>query len=81
MQLLMENVDMLQQDMYRLLGYEKNLAKQQQSKQQFIQRRVRGWRLVCYQAATLQADMVVWSCSLTTTGLVEWSGSLGILIP
>ena len=40
MQLLMENVDMLQQDLYRLLGYEKNLAKQQQSKQQFIQRRV-----------------------------------------
>ena len=41
MQLLMDNVDTLQQDLYRLLGYEKNLAKQQQAKQQFIQRRVR----------------------------------------
>ena len=41
MQLLMDNVDTLQQDLYRLLGYEKNLAKQQQAKQQFLQRRVR----------------------------------------
>lgn len=39
MQLLMDSVDSLQQDTYRLLGYEKNLAKQAQQKQQFLQRR------------------------------------------
>lgn len=40
MQLLMTSVDSLQQDTYRLLGYEKTLAKQVQTKQQFIARRV-----------------------------------------
>ena len=40
MQLLMTSVDSLQQDTYRLLGYEKSLAKQQQAKQQFLLRRV-----------------------------------------
>ena len=40
MQLLMDSVDSLQQDTYRLLGYEKNLSKQAQQKQQFLQRRV-----------------------------------------
>ena len=40
MQLLMTSVDSLQQDTYRLLGYEKNVAKQIQAKQQFLQRRV-----------------------------------------
>ena len=40
MQLLMSSVECLQQDTYRLLGYEKSLAKQQQAKQQFLARRV-----------------------------------------
>ena len=40
MQLLMNSVECLQQDTYRLLGYEKSLAKQQQAKQQFLARRV-----------------------------------------
>ena len=40
MQLLMTSVDGLQQDTYRLLGYEKTLAKQIQAKQQFLLRRV-----------------------------------------
>ena len=54
MQLLMDNVDTLQQDLYRLLGYEKNLAKQQQAKQQFIQRRVRLARPLCTQSNVYQ---------------------------
>lgn len=41
MQLLMNSVDSLQQDTYRLLGYEKAVAKQIQTKQQFLLRRVR----------------------------------------
>lgn len=36
----MENVEALQLETYRLLGYEKNVAKQAQQKQQFLQRRV-----------------------------------------
>ena len=40
MQLMMTSVDSLQQETYRLLGYEKNLAKQAQLKQQFLQKRV-----------------------------------------
>ena len=40
MQLLMESIESLQQETYKLLGYERNLAKQQQIKQQFIQKRV-----------------------------------------
>ena len=40
MQLLIESVENLQQETYRLLGYEKNLAKQSQARQQFLQRRV-----------------------------------------
>lgn len=40
LQLLMDSVDNLQQETYRLLGYEKNVSKQLQQKQQFIQRRV-----------------------------------------
>ena len=39
MQLLMENVEGLQLETYRLLGYEKNISKQSQQKQQFLQRR------------------------------------------
>lgn len=39
LQLLMDSVDNLQQETYRLLGYEKNVSKQLQQKQQFIQRR------------------------------------------
>lgn len=39
LQLLMDSVENLQQETYRLLGYEKNVAKQLQQKQQFIQRR------------------------------------------
>ena len=46
MQLLMNSVDCLQQDTYRLLGYEKTLAKQVQAKQQFLQRRVSNVRSV-----------------------------------
>ena len=38
-QLLMENVEGLQLETYRLLGYEKNISKQSQQKQQFLQRR------------------------------------------
>jgi translation initiation factor 3 subunit H len=38
-QLLMENVESLQLETYRLLGYEKNISKQAQQKQQFLQRR------------------------------------------
>lgn len=38
-QLLMENVEALQLETYRLLGYEKNISKQLQQKQQFLQRR------------------------------------------
>ena len=38
-QLLMENVEGLQLETYRLLGYEKNISKQAQQKQQFLQRR------------------------------------------
>ncbi len=38
-QLLMENVEALQLETYRLLGYEKNISKQAQQKQQFLQRR------------------------------------------
>ena len=38
--LLMDNVESLQVETYRLLGYEKNIAKQAQQKQQFLQRRV-----------------------------------------
>ena len=41
MQLLMSGVDMLYQDTNRLVSYEKNVAKQLQMKQQFIQKRVR----------------------------------------
>ena len=40
MQLLMNGVDMLYQDTNRLVSYEKNIAKQMQMKQQFIQKRV-----------------------------------------
>ena len=40
MHLLIDSVENLQQDAYRLLGYEKNLAKQTQLKQQFLQKRV-----------------------------------------
>lgn len=40
MQLLMGGVDMLYQDTNRLVSYEKNIAKQMQMKQQFIQKRV-----------------------------------------
>ena len=36
----MDNVESLQVETYRLLGYEKNIAKQAQQKQQFLQRRV-----------------------------------------
>ena len=35
----MENVEALQLETYRLLGYEKNISKQAQQKQQFLQRR------------------------------------------
>jgi translation initiation factor 3 subunit H len=35
----MENVESLQLETYRLLGYEKNISKQAQQKQQFLQRR------------------------------------------
>lgn len=38
-QLLMENVEALQLETYRLLGYEKNISKQAQQKQQLLQRR------------------------------------------
>jgi translation initiation factor 3 subunit H len=38
-QLLMENVEALQLETYRFLGYEKNISKQAQQKQQFLQRR------------------------------------------
>jgi len=41
MQLLMSGVDSLYQDTNRLVSYEKNVAKQLQLKQQFIQKRVR----------------------------------------
>jgi len=41
MQLLMSGVDALYQDTNRLVSYEKNVAKQLQLKQQFIQKRVR----------------------------------------
>jgi hypothetical protein len=41
MQLMMVSVDSLQQETYRLLGYEKNLAKQSQLKNQFLQKRVK----------------------------------------
>lgn len=41
MQLMMASMDSLQQETYRLLGYEKNLAKQTQLKQQFLQKRVK----------------------------------------
>lgn len=51
MQLLMTSVESLQQETYRLLGYEKNLAKQVQTKQLFIQRRASQTRqqnyLIC----------------------------------
>ena len=40
MQLLMTSVDSLQQDTYRLLGYEKQLAKNSQAKQQLLQKKV-----------------------------------------
>ena len=40
MQLLMGGVDQLYQDTNRLVSYEKNIAKQMQMKQQFIQKRV-----------------------------------------
>ena len=40
MQLLMSGVDQLYQDTNRLVSYEKNIAKQMQMKQQFIQKRV-----------------------------------------
>lgn len=40
MQLMMSSVENLQQETYRLLGYEKNLAKQTQLKQQFLSKRV-----------------------------------------
>lgn len=40
MQLLMSGVDLLYQDTNRLVSYEKNIAKQMQMKQQFIQKRV-----------------------------------------
>ena len=40
MQLMMASVDSLQQETYRLLGYEKNLAKQAQLKQQLLQKKV-----------------------------------------
>ena len=38
-QLLMDNVEALQLETYRLLGYEKNISKQAQQKQQFLLRR------------------------------------------
>ena len=38
-QLLMDNVEALQLETYRLLGYEKNISKQTQQKQLFLQRR------------------------------------------
>lgn len=40
LQLLMESVENLQQETQKLLFYERSLAKQQQMKLQFIQRRV-----------------------------------------
>ena len=40
MQLLMTSVDSLQQDTYRLLGYEKQLAKNSQAKIQLLQKKV-----------------------------------------
>ena len=47
MQLLMSGVDYLYQDTNRLVSYEKNIAKQMQMKQQFIQKRVSQSSLVC----------------------------------
>ena len=40
MQLLMTSVESIQQDTYRLISYEKQLAKNNQAKQQLIQKRV-----------------------------------------
>ncbi len=47
MQLLMTSVDSLQQDTYRLLGYEKQLAKNTQAKQQLVQKKVRVCAYMC----------------------------------
>ena len=41
MRLLIDSVEALQQETYKLLGYERNSTKQIQLKQQFIAKRVR----------------------------------------
>lgn len=41
MQLLMESVETLQQDNYRLIGYEKAVAKQAQTRSNALAKRVR----------------------------------------
>ena len=40
MQLLMDSVETLQQDNYRLIGYEKTVAKQTQARMAFVAKRV-----------------------------------------
>lgn len=48
MQLLMDSVETLQQDNYRLIGYEKTVAKQTQAKMAFMAKRVSAHKCVYY---------------------------------
>ena len=65
MQLLMTSVDCLQQDTYRLLGYEKTVAKQIQAKQQFLIRRV------CNLVHVISLYPRSNQCSITILGLFQ----------
>lgn len=56
MQLLMTSVDSLQQDTYRLLGYEKQLAKNTQAKQQLFQKKVSWWESILIKCLAMARD-------------------------
>ena len=73
MQLMMTSVESLQQETYRLLGYEKNLAKQTQLKQQFLAKRVRAWLL-----GVLYLGVIIYSLSDWTLLSFD-QGWLGVL--